>query len=157
MNDMPRVTQEMIDLYDHFTHVSTDKAAYLDKLTALVGSRAAAEAITSQIAANKMSAPLAAVNDPRLTIEKVTFDENMTGYLAMPKGASRKLLWKLVKNTMVFYRWTIWRRMSLLVRIPSQWITTAYGSIRHHHRHRALPCCWRCSTSKHMNAYMVDP
>lgn len=91
MNDMPRVTQEMIDLYDHFTHVSTDKAAYLDKLTALVGSRAAAEAITSQIAANKMSAPLAAVNDPRLTIEKVTFDENMTGYLAMPKGASRKL------------------------------------------------------------------
>ncbi len=91
MNDMPRVTQEMIDLYDHFTHVSTDKAAYLDKLTALVGSRAAAEAITSQIAANKMSAPLAAVNDPRLTIEKVTFGENMTGYLAMPKGASRKL------------------------------------------------------------------
>ncbi len=27
MNDMPKVTQEMIDLYDHFTHVTTDKAA----------------------------------------------------------------------------------------------------------------------------------
>ncbi len=91
MNDMPRITQEMIDLYDHFTHVSTDKAAYLNKLTALVGSRAAAEVITSQIAANKMSAPLAAVDDPRVTIEKVTFGENMTGYLAMPKNASGKL------------------------------------------------------------------
>ncbi|MDP2354506.1 MAG: dienelactone hydrolase family protein [Beijerinckiaceae bacterium] len=91
MNDMPRITQEMIDLYDHFTHVSTDKVAYLDKLTALVGSRAAAEAITSQIAANKMSAPIAAVDDPRLTIEKVTFGENMTSYLAKPKNASGKL------------------------------------------------------------------
>jgi carboxymethylenebutenolidase len=91
MNDMPRITQEMIDLYDHFTHVSSDKAAYLDKLTALVGSRDVAEFVTSQIAANKMSAPLAAVDDPRLTIEKVTFGENMTGYLAMPKNASGKL------------------------------------------------------------------
>ncbi len=91
MNDMPRITQEMIDLYDHFTHVSSDKAAYLDKLTALVGSREVAEFVTSQIAANKMSAPLAAVDDPRLTIEKVTFGENMTGYLAKPKNASGKL------------------------------------------------------------------
>ena len=57
MNDMPRITQEMIDLYDHFTHVSADKAAYLDKLTSLVGSRETAELITSLIAANKMSAP----------------------------------------------------------------------------------------------------
>lgn len=91
MNDMPRITQEMIDLYDHFTHVSSDKAAYLDKLTSLVGSREVAEFVTSQIAANKMSAPLAAVDDPRLTIAKVTFGENMTGYLAKPKNASGKL------------------------------------------------------------------
>lgn len=91
MNDMPRITQEMIDLYDHFTHVSADKAAYLDKLTALVGSREVAEFVTSQIAANKMSAPISAANDPRLTIEKVTFGENMTGYLAKPKNASGKL------------------------------------------------------------------
>jgi carboxymethylenebutenolidase len=91
MNDMPRITQEMIDLYDHFTHVSSDKAAYLHKLAALVGSREVAEFVTSQIAANKMSAPLAAVDDPRLTIEKVTFGENMTGYLAKPKNASGKL------------------------------------------------------------------
>ena len=91
MNDMPRITQEMIDLYDHFTHVSADKAAYLDKLTSLVGSRETAELITSLIAANKMSAPIAAADDPRLTIEKVTFGENMTGYLAKPKNASGKL------------------------------------------------------------------
>ena len=91
MNDMPRITQEMIDLYDHFTHVSADKAAYLDKLTALVGSREVAEFVTAQIAANKMSAPISAADDPRLTIEKVTFGENMTGYLAKPKNASGKL------------------------------------------------------------------
>ncbi|MFN3888775.1 MAG: dienelactone hydrolase family protein [Beijerinckiaceae bacterium] len=91
MNDMPRITQEMIDLYDHFTHVSADRAAYLEKLTSLVGSREVAEFITSQIAANKMSAPISAVDDPRLTIEKVTFGENMTGYLAKPKAASGKL------------------------------------------------------------------
>jgi carboxymethylenebutenolidase len=91
MNELPKITQEMIDLYDEFTHVSMDKSAYLARLTALVGSADLANALTMRIAANLSAAGVVAENDPRLKTQPVTFGDNMTGYLAMPANAAGKL------------------------------------------------------------------
>jgi len=91
MNEAPRITQEMIDLYDHFTHVSIDRPDYLARLTALVGSPELARLITSQIEANMAAAPIVPENDPRLTAERVVFAGKMTGYLAKPANATGKL------------------------------------------------------------------
>ena len=91
MNDMPKITQEMIDLYDHFTHVSLDRAAYLDKLAAMVGSRDLAVTITSQIEANKSANAVVPENDARVETETVTLPNGLVGYLAKPQGATGKL------------------------------------------------------------------
>lgn len=42
MTERPIVTQDMINLYDEYTHITLDRRAYMAKLTALVGSTAAA-------------------------------------------------------------------------------------------------------------------
>src|SRR5262245_12458748 len=91
MNEVPRITQEMIDLYDRFTHVSMDRQDYLARLTALVGSPELARRITAQIEANKGSAPIVAENDSRLVTERVELPGKMTGYLAKPANAAGKL------------------------------------------------------------------
>ena len=39
-NKTPKITQEMIDLYDDYTHITLDRRAYFKKLTALVGTTA---------------------------------------------------------------------------------------------------------------------
>ena len=90
MNDMPKITQDMINLYDRFTHVTRDRAAYLDDLAKIVGDRATAERVTALIQANAGAAPVTPENDPRLTIESVTLPNGLVGYLAMPKGEARK-------------------------------------------------------------------
>src|SRR5262245_28100109 len=90
----PKITQEMINLYDEYTHITLDRRAYLAKLTALVGSTAAATAVTSLIEANKVSAQIVQPNDPRVKAERVTYpgeDGEMAGYLAMPANATGKL------------------------------------------------------------------
>ena len=91
MNDMPRITQEMINLYDEYTHVTLDRAGFLDRLTRLVGSPEVARSIAALIEANKASAAIVAENDTRLKTQSVTFGENMTGYLVMPAGVSGRL------------------------------------------------------------------
>jgi carboxymethylenebutenolidase len=91
MNELPKITQEMIDLYDEFTHVTLDKSAYLTRLTDLVGSAELANALTMRIAANMSAAGLVAENDSRLKTQSVTFGDQMTGYLAMPANATGKL------------------------------------------------------------------
>ena len=91
MNDMPKITQAMIDLYDHFTHVSLKRSDYLDQLAAMVGSREAALAITSQIEANKHSNAVVADNDPRIVSESIALPDGVVGYLAKPVDAKGKL------------------------------------------------------------------
>jgi carboxymethylenebutenolidase len=91
MNDMPRITQEMINLYDEYTHVTLDRAGFLDRLTRLTGSAETARNIAALIEANKASAAIVSENDTRLKTQSVTFGENMTGYLVMPAGVSGKL------------------------------------------------------------------
>src|SRR5262245_53828790 len=90
----PQITKEMIDLFDDYTHITLDRRAYLARMTALVGSAAAAAAVTSMIEADKASAQIVPADDSRLKTERVTYageGGEMAGYLAMPANATGKL------------------------------------------------------------------
>jgi carboxymethylenebutenolidase len=89
-----KITQEMINLYDEYTHITLDRRAYMGKLTALLGSTAAAVAATSLIEADRSAAQVVKPDDARLKTERVTYPGEggeMSGYLAMPANASGKL------------------------------------------------------------------
>jgi carboxymethylenebutenolidase len=90
----PKITQEMIDVYDEYTHITLDRRAYLAKMSALVGSMATAVAVTSLIEADKAAAEIVKADDPRVRAERVTYPGEggeMAGYLAWPADATGKL------------------------------------------------------------------
>ncbi len=92
--DTPKITQEMINLYDDYTHISLDRRAYMTKLTALVGSTAAAATVTDMIAGNKAHAQIVKFDDPRVKGSMVKYlaqGREMAGYLCMPANATGKL------------------------------------------------------------------
>jgi carboxymethylenebutenolidase len=91
MTELPRITQEMINLYDEFTHKTNDRAGFMRRLTELVGTSEAAQAIAAMISASASAASIVAENDARLKTQTVTFDDQMTGYLVWPANASGKL------------------------------------------------------------------
>ena len=90
MTELPRITQEMINLYDEFTHKTNDRADFMRRLTALVGTTEAAQAIAAMIGASATAASIVPENDSRLKTQTVTVGE-VTGYLAWPANASGKL------------------------------------------------------------------
>jgi carboxymethylenebutenolidase len=92
--DEPKITQEMIRLYDEYTHLTLDRRDFMAKLTRLAGSGAAAAAIVPLIAASKASAAVVEANDPRVKAQTVSFPGatgEVKGYLALPAEASGKL------------------------------------------------------------------
>ncbi len=95
MNHMPKITQEMIKVYDDYTHLTLDRRDFMQKLTKLTGSAAAAAAIVPVLAASRAKAAIVAEDDPRLKTETITWPgaegQTMSGYLAMPADASRPL------------------------------------------------------------------
>jgi carboxymethylenebutenolidase len=94
MTDRAKITQEMINLYDEYTHVTLDRRAYLGKMTALLGSTAAAVAVTSLIEADKAVAQIVPADDARIKAERVTYPGEggeMAGYLARPANAKGRL------------------------------------------------------------------
>jgi carboxymethylenebutenolidase len=88
----PKITQAMISAYDEYTHLHLDRRKFMERLTALAGSGAAAAAIAPMLAANGAKAEIVPPTDERLTIEDVTFpgakDVTMKGYLVRPKSAA---------------------------------------------------------------------
>jgi carboxymethylenebutenolidase len=91
MTELPRITQEMINLYDEFTHKTNDRADFMRRLTELVGTSEAAQAIAAMIGASATAASIVPENDSRLKTQNVTFGDQMTGYLVWPASASGKL------------------------------------------------------------------
>jgi carboxymethylenebutenolidase len=94
MSERPQITQEMINLYDEYTHITLDRRTYLARMTALVGSTAAAMAVTSLIEADKAAAEIVKPDDPRVRTERVTYPGEvgeMAGYLARPANATGRL------------------------------------------------------------------
>jgi carboxymethylenebutenolidase len=94
MKDKIRITQEMIRLYDDYTHLTLDRRGFLDKLAKAAGSSAAAAAIVPLLEANQARAAILPADDPRVVSERVTYSGaggEMTGLLARPAEADGKL------------------------------------------------------------------
>jgi carboxymethylenebutenolidase len=90
----PKITQEMIRAYDEYTHLTLDRRRFMEKLTKLAGSGAAAVAIAPMLMSNYARAQVVAPDDPRLKIEEVTYPGpagDVKGYLAMPAAPPGKL------------------------------------------------------------------
>ncbi|MCV3209014.1 dienelactone hydrolase family protein [Mesorhizobium sp. YC-39] len=90
----PIITQAMIDAYDEYTHLTLDRRRFMEQLTRLAGSGAAAATIAPLLAANAAQAAIVAEDDPRVTGEDITFPGSggeMKGYLVKPAGQSGKL------------------------------------------------------------------
>lgn len=93
MNE-PNITQAMIDAYDEYTHLTLDRRRFMETLTTLAGSAAAAAAIAPMLAANSAKAEMIAETDQRIKGEDITYpggDGEMRGYLVRPADASGKL------------------------------------------------------------------
>ena len=83
----PRITQAMIDAYDEYTHLTLDRRRFMERLTALAGSGAAAAAIAPMLAASGARAEMVAVDDARIVAKGVVYpggDEEMKGYRVRP-------------------------------------------------------------------------
>lgn len=92
--EKPTITRAMINAYDEYTHLTLDRRAFMEKLTALVGSGAAAAAIVPLLAANGAAAQIVAADDERLIAEDVVYpgaQGEMKGYLVRPKQAAGNL------------------------------------------------------------------
>jgi carboxymethylenebutenolidase len=84
--------QRIIDLYDEFTHRHLDRRLFLQRLTALVGSTAAALALLPQLESNHAAAQTVPENDVRLKTEDVKYPGSkgeVGGYVARPAAGAR--------------------------------------------------------------------
>jgi carboxymethylenebutenolidase len=94
MSERIVITQDMIRLYDEYTHLTLDRRGFMEKLAKLAGSSAAAAAIVPMIEAGKAKAAVIAATDDRLDTSTVGFPGDggtMKGYLARPKSATGPL------------------------------------------------------------------
>jgi carboxymethylenebutenolidase len=83
--------QKIITLFDTYTHGGMSRRAFLDKLTLIAGSAAAATALLPALENNYAYAALVPEDDPRLTITEGEIAPGIKGLLAMPKDAQGKL------------------------------------------------------------------
>ncbi len=93
-NTIPKITQAMVDAYDEYTHLTLDRRSFMDKLTKLAGSGAAAAIIAPMLAANSASAAMIAADDKRLRTKDVVYPGpkgDIKGYRASPADASGPL------------------------------------------------------------------
>ena len=63
--EKPVITQAMIDAYDEYTHLTLDRRGFMETLTKLAGSGAAAAVIAPMLAANAAHAAIVAEDDAR--------------------------------------------------------------------------------------------
>jgi carboxymethylenebutenolidase len=85
--------QKIIDLYDEFTHGYINRRDFLDRLTRLAGSTAAATAVLPLLQSDYALAAMVPANDPRLAIDKISYDSpkgKINGYLARPKAKGKR-------------------------------------------------------------------
>jgi carboxymethylenebutenolidase len=94
MANVPQISQEMIRLYDEYTHITLDRRGFMAKLTKLAGSSAAAYAVLPLLQNNYAAAAIVPEDDPRIETETITWPGatgELTGYLAKPAEASGPL------------------------------------------------------------------
>ena len=85
--------QKVYDLYDDFIHGGMNRRDFLERLTVLVGSTAAATATMSVLQSDYALAQMVPTNDARLITETVGFESpkgKISGYLARPKAKNKR-------------------------------------------------------------------
>jgi carboxymethylenebutenolidase len=93
MNGRKSLDQRIINLYDRFTHGSMNRREFLDRLTVLAGSAAAATALLPLLQCDYSRAATIAPDDMRLVTEKVTFGTpkgKANGYLTRLKDKAKR-------------------------------------------------------------------
>lgn len=86
-SEAPKITREMINLFDDYTHLSLDRRKFMDNLAKLAGSMGAATVVASMMASNAKAQGLVAEDDARLVTADITYPGakgEMKGYLAYP-------------------------------------------------------------------------
>jgi carboxymethylenebutenolidase len=95
MNEQkPKITQDIIRLYDEYTHLTLDRRGFMDKLAKLTGSAAAAAAIVPLVAANAARASIVPPDDARIETQTITYpgeSGDVEAYLVMPADRSGPL------------------------------------------------------------------
>jgi len=87
------VSQEIINLFDRFTHGGMNRRAFMERLTKLAGGTAAAAALLSVLENNYAHAEIVAADDSRLKMEDTGYpgpDGTINGYLARPIEAGKR-------------------------------------------------------------------
>lgn len=85
--------QRIINLYDRFTHGGMNRRAFLDRLTELAGSAAAAAALLPLLQNDYAKAAIVPENESRLVSERTAFDSpkgRINGYLTRLKGNAKR-------------------------------------------------------------------
>ncbi len=85
--------QRIINLYDRFTHGEISRRTFLDKLTQLAGTTAAATALLPLLQNDYARAAIVAADDQRLVSERVAFESpkgKINGYLTRLKGNAKR-------------------------------------------------------------------
>ena len=85
--------QRIINLYDAFTHGGMSRREFLDRLTTIAGSAAAATALLPLLQNDYAQAAIVAENDARLMTERVAYDSpkgKINGYLARAKAKGKR-------------------------------------------------------------------
>jgi carboxymethylenebutenolidase len=85
--------QNIINLYDRFTHGGMSRREFLDRLSGLVGSAAAAAALVPLLQSNYAQAAIVAPDDARLAIVTTSYDAGgvkINGYLARLKDGRKR-------------------------------------------------------------------
>lgn len=93
MTRKPRPDAWAISLYDRFTHGDIGRREFLERLTALAGSTAAATALLSGLSNDYARAQIVAPDDKRLAIDRVSYpgaSGEISGLLARPKGDAKR-------------------------------------------------------------------
>lgn len=86
--------QEIIELFDKYTHTAMPRRVFFKRLVALAGGTAAATALLPLLENNYAKAVMVDENDPQLITEFLTYpgaSGEIKGYLAKPQGASGEL------------------------------------------------------------------
>jgi carboxymethylenebutenolidase len=96
MTDLNRITQDMIALYDRFTHEgSMSRRDMMAGMTKLAGSAAAAAAIVPLIEASAQAAPPPGTNSNQILAQRVVYsdgvNERMTGWMARPERGQKRM------------------------------------------------------------------
>lgn len=83
--------QDIIDLYDAFTHGHMGRRAFMERMTRLTGSAAAALAAVKLLQPDPAAAAVIAENDPRLVIDTVVVDGGPKAYWAKLAGGGNSM------------------------------------------------------------------